>query len=74
MAIDTIEIELAELTVVEAPAQAKKQPKHAPLPPELPRTLIHHEPEIPSATAVASLSVLAKTPVKSWITCRASSP
>ena len=40
-----IEIELAKLTVVEAPAQAKKQPKRAPLPPELPCTLIHHEPE-----------------------------
>ena len=40
-----IEIELAELTVVDAPAQAKKQPKRAPLPAELPRTLIHHEPE-----------------------------
>ena len=40
-----IEIELAELTAVDAPAQAKKQPKRAPLPPELPRTLIHHEPE-----------------------------
>ena len=40
-----IEIELAELTVVDAPAQAKKQPKRVPLPAELPRTLIHHEPE-----------------------------
>ena len=40
-----IEIELAQLSVVDAPTQAKKQPKRAPLPPELPRTLIHHEPE-----------------------------
>ena len=40
-----IEIELAQLSVVEAPTQAKKQPKRAPLPAEFPRTLIHHEPE-----------------------------
>lgn len=32
-------------TVVDASAQSTKQPKRAPLPPELPRTLIHHEPE-----------------------------
>ena len=32
-----IEIELAQLTVVDAQAQAKKQPKCAPLPAELPR-------------------------------------
>ena len=36
-----IEAELAQLTVDETPAK----PKRAPLPPELPRTLIHHEPE-----------------------------
>ncbi|WP_420390559.1 IS66 family transposase [Marinobacter sp.] len=40
-----IEAELAELTADEAPTPPKKQPKRAPLPPELPRTLIHHEPE-----------------------------
>ncbi len=40
-----IEAELAQLTVVDAPAQPKKQPKRAPLPAELPRTMIHHEPE-----------------------------
>jgi transposase len=40
-----IEAELAQLTVDETPAKPKKQPKRAPLPPELPRTLIHHEPD-----------------------------
>ena len=40
-----IEAELAQLAPAEAPTKAKKQPKRAPLPPELPRTLIHHEPE-----------------------------
>jgi transposase len=39
-----IEAELGELTADEAPTPPKKQPKRAPLPPELPRTLIHHEP------------------------------
>jgi hypothetical protein len=40
-----IEAELGQLTAIEAPTKAKKQQKRAPLPPELPRTLIHHEPE-----------------------------
>ncbi|SHM07027.1 IS66 family transposase [Vreelandella subglaciescola] len=40
-----IEAELAQLTADDAPAPPKKQPRRAPLPPELPRTLIHHEPE-----------------------------
>jgi len=40
-----IEAELAQLTADETPAKPKKQPKRTSLPPELPRTLIHHEPE-----------------------------
>jgi transposase len=40
-----IEAELAQLTADETPVKPKKQPKRASLPPELPRTLIHHEPE-----------------------------
>jgi transposase len=40
-----IEAELAQLTVNETPAKPKQQPKRTSLPPELPRTLIHHEPE-----------------------------
>jgi transposase len=40
-----IDAELGELTADEAPTPPKKQPKRAQLPPELPRTLIHHEPE-----------------------------
>jgi transposase len=40
-----IEAELTQFTVDETPAKPKKQPKRAPLPPERPRTLIHHEPE-----------------------------
>ena len=43
--LSAIEAELAKLAPAEAPTKAKKQPKRAPLPPELPRTLIHHEPE-----------------------------
>jgi transposase len=39
-----IEQELAELSTAEKPAE-KRQAKRAPLPPELPRTEIHHEPE-----------------------------
>ncbi len=41
-----MEAELAELRPAEAhAAPLKQQPKRAPLPPQLPRTLIHHEPE-----------------------------
>lgn len=43
--IAAIEAELAQLTPAEAPARPKAQPKRAPLPPELPRTLIRHEPD-----------------------------
>ncbi|MBK1888392.1 MULTISPECIES: IS66 family transposase [Marinobacter] len=43
--IAAIEAELAQLTAAETPPKPKIQPKRAPLPPELPRTLIHHEPE-----------------------------
>jgi transposase len=39
-----IEEELAELASP-TPATEKRQPKRAPLPPELPRTEIHHEPD-----------------------------
>ncbi|MCU5787430.1 putative transposase [Alcanivorax marinus] len=41
-----METELSERLPAEAPTAApKQQPKRAPLPPQLPRTLIHHEPE-----------------------------
>lgn len=40
-----IEAELAQLAVNGAPAKSKKQPRRTPLPPEMPRTLTHYEPE-----------------------------
>ncbi|MBG13808.1 MAG: IS66 family transposase [Alcanivorax sp.] len=41
-----MEAELAEVLPEEAPtAPVRQRPKRAPLPPQLPRTLIHHEPE-----------------------------
>ena len=44
--IAAIEAELAELAESLPPdTKPRQQPKRAPLPPELPRTLIHHEPE-----------------------------
>lgn len=44
--IAAIEAELAELAESLPPdTKTKQQPKRAPLPSELPRTLIHHEPE-----------------------------
>ena len=44
--IAAIEAELAELTETLSPdTKPKQQPKRVPLPAELPRTLIHHEPD-----------------------------
>jgi len=41
-----IEVELDQaMTEEQKAARPKQQPKRTPLPPELPRTLIHHEPE-----------------------------
>jgi len=52
--ISAIETELAEAAPVVTPA-AKTQPKRAPLPPELPRTVIHHEPENPECPCGCTL-------------------
>ncbi len=43
--IAAIETELEDLKLASTPPAAKKIPKRAPLPPELPRTEIHHDPE-----------------------------
>ncbi|NAW14377.1 IS66 family transposase, partial [Halomonas sp. D1-1] len=43
--IAAIETELEELHLTAATPAAKKTPKRAPLPPELPRTEIRHDPE-----------------------------
>ena len=43
--ITAIEAELATLEPESAPAKPTRTPKRTPLPPELPRTLIHHEPD-----------------------------
>lgn len=40
-----IEAELEQLKATSSASAAKKHPKRTPLPPELPRTEIHHEPE-----------------------------
>ena len=43
--IAAIEAELAKAQPTATAAQSRQQPKRAPLPPDLPRTLIHHEPD-----------------------------
>ncbi len=74
-----IEAELAQLTVDETPAKPKKQPKRAPLSPELPRTLIHPEPESTlccwACTSTSALTATSSTPslgyrwfTRHWIT------
>lgn len=48
--IVAIENELAELAPTESSAKPKQQPKRKPLPPELPRTIISHEPDNTNCT------------------------
>jgi len=43
--IAAIEAELAKAQPTASAAKSRHQPKRGPLPPELPRTLIHHEPD-----------------------------
>ncbi|PLX60034.1 IS66 family transposase [Sedimenticola selenatireducens] len=43
--IAAIEAELAKAQPTTTAAKSRQQPKRAPLPPQLPRTLIHHEPD-----------------------------
>ncbi|MGS2742556.1 IS66 family transposase [Halomonas sp. LS-001] len=39
-----IEAELEDMAIPDTPPATKKTPRRAPLPPELPRTEIHHDP------------------------------
>ncbi|WP_205871352.1 transposase, partial [Pseudomonas viridiflava] len=43
--IAAIEAELEALQPAPVEAKVRQQPKRAPLPPQFPRTLIHHEPD-----------------------------
>ena len=43
--LEAIEAELKELHPVPAQVEPRQQPKRAPLPPQFPRTVIHHEPD-----------------------------
>ncbi|MDI3275914.1 IS66 family transposase, partial [Pseudomonas sp. AL03] len=42
---EAIDAELKALRPAPAPEEKRQQPKRAPLPPQFPRTVIHHEPE-----------------------------
>jgi transposase len=43
--IAAIEAELEALQPTATPTKTRQQPKRAPLPPQFPRALIHHEPD-----------------------------
>jgi transposase len=43
--LEAIDAELKALRPAPAPNEARQQPERAPLPPQFPRTVIHHEPE-----------------------------
>lgn len=69
-----IEAELGQAMTDERKAgRPKQQPKRAPLPAELPRVLIHLEPEDPQCRCGRRLKRMARTSAKSWTTYRASS-
>ncbi len=53
--IAAIEAELESLRVTPAPGQEKQKPKRRALPPEFPRTLIHHEPDNTDCTCGCAL-------------------
>ncbi len=71
--IAAIEAELETARPEPAKREPRQQPKRAPLPAELPRTLILHEPA-PSVPAAASSSASVKTSARSSTTPRAPSP
>lgn len=73
--IAAIEAELAELTETLSPdAKSKQQPKRAPLPAELPRTLIHHEPENTQCRCGCQLKRIGEDISENWIMCRVCLP
>ena len=43
--LEAIDAELSALQPAPAPEKTRQKPKRAPLPPQFPRTVIHHEPE-----------------------------
>lgn len=53
--IAAIEAELESLQLTPAPGQEKQKPKRRALPPEFPRTLIHHEPDNTDCTCGCAL-------------------
>jgi len=53
--LEAIDAELTALLPAPAQAEARQKPKHAPLPPQFPRTVIHHEPENTQCTCGCQL-------------------
>jgi transposase len=53
--LEAIEAELKALHPASAPTEPRQLPKRAPLPPQLPRTVIHHEPDKTQCTCGCQL-------------------
>ena len=53
--LEAIDAELKALRPAPAPEEKRQQPKRAPLPPQFPRTVIHHEPENTQCTCGCQL-------------------
>nr|ASU52569.1 ISPpu30 transposase Orf3 [Pseudomonas putida] len=53
--LEAIDAELKALRPAPAPDEPRQQPKRAPLPPQFPRTVIHHEPESTECTCGCQL-------------------
>ena len=56
------------------PAPPARKPKRTPLPPQLPRTVIHHEPENTQCACGCQLLRVGEDVSENWITRRACSP
>ncbi len=53
--LEAIDAELPALQPAPAPEEVRQKPKRAPLPPQFPRTVIHHEPENTQCTCGCKL-------------------
>ena len=67
--LEAIDAELKALRPAPAPEEASQKPKRAPLPPQFPRTVIHHEPENTQCACGCQLQRIGGL-AKSWEECQ----
>lgn len=72
--LEAIEAELKALHPTPAQAAPHQQPKRAPLPPQFPRNVIHHEPDSTQCACGCQLQRIGQDVSGSWTIRRACSP